>query len=291
WRMPGAWPSSSTPAMRSTASTTSASSTAPAPARAGSARPGRSPSISPGARKAACRACTSRWRFPSKGRAMQRRSLLLLTPLLLLLPAAALAWLLLTESGLHGAAALATRLSGGLLQLEQVSGRLAGPLHIGAVRWQDADTRVQVRDLELRWSPLSLLRGTLQIEALGLGATDIETGSSEEAARLPDSLALPLDVNIEMLTVAPLRINGHLIADSVSAAMRAGSGHHVLEGLQLRRGELSVQAQGRLAARPPFALDLDAELAGKLEDQAFALALKAGGDLQRSTLELQRRAG
>src|SRR5690606_31107480 len=234
------------PAMPSTASTRCASNTVPAPAHAGSARPDRSVSISPGARKAACRACISRWRFRSEQPPMQRRRLLLI-PLFLLLPAAALAWLLLTESGLHGAASLLSKLSGGKLQLEQVSGRLGERVHIGTLRWQDVDSRMQVRDLDLRWSPLALLRGTLQIAALGLGETAIETGSSDTPARLPDSLALPLGVDISSLAVAALRINGQLIADSASASLHTTDDGYVLEHLALQRGALALQAQGTLS--------------------------------------------
>ena len=221
---------------------------------------------------------------------MQRRRLLLI-PLFLLLPAAALAWLLLTESGLHGAASLLSKLSGGKLQLEQVSGRLAERVHIGTLRWQDVDSRMQVRDFDLRWSPLALLRGTLQIDALGLGDTAIETGNSEEAARLPDSLALPFRLNITRLAVAALRINGQLIADSASASLHATGAGYVLERLTLQRDALGLQAHGTLAAQPPFALSLDASLDGKLQDKPFALVLKAGGDLSRSEVALQRRAG
>lgn len=214
-----------------------------------------------------------------------------LTPLLLLLPVIVLAWLLLTESGLHGTAALLTKASGGRLQLEQVSGRLAQQVHIGALRWQDVDIHMQVRDLDLRWSPLALLRGRLQIDTLGLGATEIETHSNEEAARLPDSLALPFRLNIATLAIGSLRVNGQLIADSASASLRAAKDRYVLESLTLRRGDLALQAQGRLAAQPPFALTLDAGLEGKVKDQAFSLVLKAGGDLNRSELALQRRTG
>ena len=221
---------------------------------------------------------------------MQRRRLLLI-PLFLLLPAAALAWLLLTESGLHGAASLLSKLSGGKLQLEQVSGRLGERVHIGTLRWQDVDSRMQVRDLDLRWSPLALLRGTLQIDALGLGETAIETGSSDTATRLPDSLALPFRLNITSLAVATLRINGQLIADSASASLHTTSDGYVLEHLALQRGALALQAQGTLSEQLPFALSLDASLDGKLEDKPFALVLKAGGDLNRSEVALQRRAG
>lgn len=221
---------------------------------------------------------------------MKRRRLLLAS-LLLLLPAAALSWLVLTESGLRGAAALMQRLGGNKLQLEQVSGRLADQIYIGALRWQEEDQRIHVHDIGLRWSPLALLRGTLQIDALALGAIDIETGNNKEAAHLPDSLALPLDVNIATLSVAALRIDGQRLADSASARLHSSGERHVLEMLTVRRGDLLLQAQGALSSRLPFMLDFDANLDGKLKDQDFSIALKANGDLQRTELSARRRAG
>lgn len=220
-----------------------------------------------------------------------KRRLLMFAPLFLLLPAAVLAWLLLTESGLHNAAALLVKISGGRLQLEQVSGRLSDHLHIGALRWQDADSRVQISNIDLRWTPLSLLHGTLQIEALGLGDTEIALGSSDEPARIPDSLALPLKINVEAIAVSALRINDQLIADSASASLHAEGEQHVIKALTLQRGDTRVQAHGTLSSRPPFALALDAALEGKLQNKPFAVALKASGDLDRSELALQRREG
>mgnify|MGYP006147590241 CR=1 FL=1 len=60
---------------------------------------------------------------------------------------------MLTESGLHSAAAMATRFSGGNLQVEQVSGRLYDRLQIGKLHWQGGTTKVEATGISLSWSP------------------------------------------------------------------------------------------------------------------------------------------
>ena len=219
---------------------------------------------------------------------MMRRNRVAVTALLAIaVPALLLSWLLLTQSGMQTAAALLTRTLAGQLQLEGVSGQLSGRLQIGRLRWIGAGGAVDARNIALHWSPLALMRGALDVSTLRIAELTIATKDTGEAPRLPDTLALPVQLQIDELVIGPLHVNGQLIADGGSAALNSSNDAYVLKTLQMRRGELLLRAGGRLAMHAPYAVALDAALSGKVEAKPFSLVLSAGGDLQRSELDVR----
>lgn len=220
---------------------------------------------------------------------MLRRRLLFIAPFTVALPALLLSWLLLTQSGLQTAAAVLSRTLGGQLQLEQLSGRLADRLQIGKLQWTSDSTTVAASAITLDWSPLALGRGVLDVAALQIGALDITTRDSGETLQLPETLALPVRLNIGELALGPLRVNEQLIAERSGAALGGDAARYLLKNLRMQRGKLELKAGGSLGMHKPYALQLDATLAGKVEERDFMLALTAGGDLERSEFSLQAR--
>ena len=98
---------------------------------------------------------------------MRRTALIL--PVALAGLAAAGGWLAGSDSGLRAVAALAEQAAGGRLRIEAPRGRLAGPLQIGALRWQTPDLELAAEDVALDWTPSALWDGRLQLVALHAG--------------------------------------------------------------------------------------------------------------------------
>lgn len=130
--------------------------------------------------------------------------LLLLLVLMLCLVFGSLAWLLGTRSGLAAAIALGARVTAGALQVEGAHGRLLGPLQADRVRYHNADLRLELESVELRWQPEALLDRRLLIERLAVVRIDLAQRPADEPAQplvLPDRLELPLALEISELEV------------------------------------------------------------------------------------------
>lgn len=222
---------------------------------------------------------------------MKRKAKLAIVLLTVAVPATGLAWLMGTESGLRATGALLTRALGDRLQLEQLSGRLADHVQIGGLRWQSDTTSVDLKAVSMRWSPLALIHGELDIASLQVGEANIATRSSDEPPQTPDTLTLPVRINIGQVAIGPLRVNDQLVADQGSAALSTSADVYTLKQLDLRRGGTKLEAGGTLGMHKPFALGLDAGLSGSVADKAFALVLKASGSLERSEVELRKTSG
>jgi translocation and assembly module TamB len=115
----------------------------------------------------------------------------------------ALGWLLASESGLQFLwRALATQ-AGPQLAATQVTGRLAGRMHIQALSYNTDTFSVAVEQLEITWQPQALLTGTLQFSEVRAAAVHYaQLAESPETvagrAELP-VLALPLRLRLDAL--------------------------------------------------------------------------------------------
>lgn len=127
---------------------------------------------------------------------------------LLLAVAAAAGWLAGTESGLH---VLWSRLLGPAvpaLAIGTVQGRLAGPLRLTDVRFENDGMLFVARTLELDWTPASLRNGVLRIERLAGTGVRYEQRAPGEGGpvELPARFSLPLDLEVLLLDVQGLVI-------------------------------------------------------------------------------------
>lgn len=131
-----------------------------------------------------------------------RNTLLALLVLLLLL-VALIAWMLMSARGAQAAFSLAQRVVPGL-QISNVQGPLTGPLRIGSLKLDNPDRKIELRDLALDWEPQALWQRHLHIRSLQVGQLNLtsSTKQNDEPAQLPDSLALPLTLQIDRVQVA-----------------------------------------------------------------------------------------
>ncbi|HYD77077.1 translocation/assembly module TamB domain-containing protein [Ramlibacter sp.] len=177
------------------------------------------------------------------------------------------------------------------LHAEGVTGSLRHGLRVEQLSWSQPGLRVQAQQAELAWQPLALLQRRLALDHLRAAVIRVEDSRPDtgERPQLPDSLALPLQVVVDEITVGRLEWVG-----KSSVVLREGVARYVYDGtahrLDLRnlraldghyRGELrvggrepfalSVHLQGRIAApvpggRAPLPLVFQARADGGLAD-------------------------
>ncbi|HSQ07146.1 MAG TPA: hypothetical protein VLM84_05555, partial [Chromatiaceae bacterium] len=189
---------------------------------------------------------------------------------LILLALLALVWVLSTETGLRAALALADDLAPGLIQVEQVQGRIAGDLHLTGLQVRLPDLHLAVAEMHLRWRPVEALTGTLHIESLAARDLHIATAPSppdRKPLTLP-TLVLPMGIEIGQATVEKLRISElrddpppPFVIDRIAVAAGLNAGRLELRELALDLPDLRLQArargQGELVGDYPLGLDLD----------------------------------
>ncbi len=147
-----------------------------------------------------------------------------------LIPPAALAlaawWLLATASGLAWAWARAAAWSPGTLAATEVSGRLAGPLHIGGLRYTSPQLDFTAQTLDLDWEPGALLRGELHLARLTLERAAVTVRPA--AGGTATAVRWPLALRIDRGTVSGLTIatpgRPPLIVDRATLAGRLAAG-------------------------------------------------------------------
>lgn len=206
-------------------------------------------------------------------------------------------WVLGTQSGLWFALSVAEELAPGLVRVEQADGRILGDLHLKGVKVQTPALELMLNSLDLRWSPLVALSGTLRIAELSVRGLDLATAPSEQEEdpgpiELPQ-LVLPLRIDLEQALVEDLSIgtlgeDARFRIDRIALAASWLGSDLTLKELSLTLPEplLEASAQGGATLTGDYPLDLgltwtlSREPALKLEGKA-----KIGGDLKALRVE------
>ncbi len=201
-----------------------------------------------------------------------------------------------SEAGTRQLWALATRLSAGMLSGRLEGGTLASGLRLRQVVFASGQTRVALDSLDGQWS-FSWSPARLHVQWLSVGAVDVRLGPSEPSNKpltLPTSLALPLAVDIDALTLRRLALHegGQVSAEpmvfsDLSASLHTDGLHHRLgiDRLVTPYGKLAADAQ--LGAQAPFPLSARALLEGRWEKEAYNVTASAGGTLETIDASLQ----
>ncbi|WP_295393094.1 translocation/assembly module TamB domain-containing protein [uncultured Thiodictyon sp.] len=128
---------------------------------------------------------------------------------LLLLAVVLLGFFLGTQTGLRTALALAAELAPGVIEVGQADGRVLGPLHLESVAIKLVDMDLHLGRVDLDWSPLAAVTGTLRIARIAASDIEVVTTPSQAAEftliTLPQ-IALPLEVELGEAVVENLRV-------------------------------------------------------------------------------------
>lgn len=214
----------------------------------------------------------------------------LLTALIL-----ALVGLLYSEAGLRWVVAQAESRSPGELRIGSAEGQLVGPLRLQDIRYQDEDMRLELDSLDAEWRLGMLLFGTARIDRLDLAGLRIflpepEKDTDSEPPALPESISIPIRVNINAMDLAGLLVD---MGEETVFELDALHFNGLAQGHQLRLNQLTatsplldLDAEGELEMRDAWPLRLHANWRLHLPDlPELAGATRIVGDQQRLAIE------
>lgn len=200
---------------------------------------------------------------------------------LLVLLGVALAALLGTQAGSRW---LLEQVPG--LQVEAFDGRLGSAWQADGLIWQQDDMRVELRRLDFDWSPSCLLRLTLCLDRLHLERLALDLPASEEASGEPlslPSLNLPLRLRLGDIRLGELSLDGQTQVSDLQLIADWNEQGVQVQRLALRRDDLSLELSGELKPQGDWPLSLSGRMQlPEVEGKAWQLALRVGGELQRS---------
>ena len=214
---------------------------------------------------------------------------------LLVLLAAAGAWMATTASGFRWLTGAATTLSGERLTFEGVDGHLGVPLGIKKLTIATDKQRIEIEGLRLEWQPRRLWQRRIEVDLLAAQAMRVSILKQDPTPpELPLSLRLPLDLRVRVIDLARLDIvqTGQTLSFRNLKGRLDGSGERYrLSGVALESPWADVSGQLDLGKDAPFALQAEInatrsdpvpvtarlELKGELAALAFRLDGAAEG--------------
>lgn len=228
---------------------------------------------------------------PPRPRLHRALSLVAGIPVLLLV---LLAWFAGTESGARAAFSALDNLSGGLLQVQGVHGRLISPLRIEQLTLEQPDRRIALSDVRLGWLPSALLQKKLHIVSLHAEQLSIvsKPDKTPEPAKLPERIGLPFELQVEQVRIERGEItreaaNPLAFGPVVFGLNFDGSAYRLrLRELAaappLENGSLAAQINGQatLSATKPYALE--GSFSSRGDARIGERAIGAGGDIRLS---------
>ena len=188
---------------------------------------------------------------------------------------------------------LASR-SGGALEVDGATGTLIDTVRARRIAWRGVETNVEATDVALTWRPSVLWSQGIVVHGLGARAISIDFKPSERAASLPESLVLPIDIEIERLAVGSLAwrvgTSGGKM-EGLEFSYHGGAGTHRMNDLRVVTLLGTLNGDATLGARAPFSLDGTLQLVGdaSLHDARVNLAMK--GTLSSLAIDVVGRAG
>ena len=229
-------------------------------------------------------------RLPAPRRRL--RLLAAILALVLLVPAALVAWLLASESGARAAFALASSATQDALRTEGVRGRLLGPLRIERLSFDSAGQTITLDHLQLEWRPRALFDELIDIQSLHIGRLDIllkDEDTQKEPPQLPDNIALPLKLRMTQSSIDAGTVRSAttplVTFGGMALALEFDGAHYrlILDRLALRgggasaSGGLDVRGAATLSTAKPYAIQ--AELASGGSATIGADTVKAQGKI------------
>ncbi len=209
------------------------------------------------------------------------------TALLLL---GALAWWVGTESALRWAAGRAETFTGGQLVMRGVEGSLYGPLKIESLHYTTADSRIEIQQARLDWSPRALLQRHVHIKDLALHElrlVPLALGTTQEPITLPDSLRLPVRLSLDKAQLDRVvfgAAESPTVLTDLALALHKPADEYRLKLIQLGTPWGRGQGDVSLADAPPFALSAQLKFVQE-GDLPYQVQATASGTLSRLGLQ------
>ncbi|MGQ5523041.1 translocation/assembly module TamB domain-containing protein [Chitinimonas sp. PSY-7] len=175
---------------------------------------------------------------------------------------------------------IAEPLSGGMVHVDRVEGSLWQRLVLHNLQVKTAKLQLKLDRAELAWQPSFLLDSKVQIDQLALGRMQLHTQPSDEPSSIPDSLALPVALQLQQGTLESLVVNDQLIlSDTVLTANSDGQNHR-LQLLRTSTPWFAGDGELKLNGIKPFKLAGKVNLLGTMPDTPWQLNLQLGNNLE-----------
>lgn len=200
--------------------------------------------------------------------------------------------LLYTETGLRWTFDQVQRLTPGQLTVDSFDGRLAGPLTMTGLRYENAAFSLRIDRLTLRWQPGRLFDGRVVIDALEFGAIEatVKPGPDTPDPRGAFDIRLPIPVEIKQLTSGSVTLSlperETIGIDSLEAGIRAEGAGVRLSGLRIASPQLHLQLDGELPLDTRAPLRLSARGEAAIQDLTVAGDARLDGTWRQISADL-----
>ncbi|MCC6208585.1 MAG: translocation/assembly module TamB domain-containing protein [Gammaproteobacteria bacterium] len=203
---------------------------------------------------------------------MKRLLPAIITFALLAVVAAGALTLLYTESGLRWVFAQIQRLTPGQLTVEGLEGRLAGPLIITGLGYDNTAFSLRIDRAALHWKPGRLFDGRLVIDKLELGTIEatVKPGPRPADQAGAFDIRVPVPVDIQRLTTGRVTLSlperEPAGIDSLEAGISAEDGEVRLAGLRIAAPRLRLELDGDVPLNTHAPLHLSLRGEGGIRD-------------------------
>ena len=227
-----------------------------------------------------------------------KRLLLVLTPLLLIVPSAFLAWVLTTENGLRWTY---QQLMDNLpvdVQVNRVSGRLLGPLSLVDVKYQQDGTVVSINNATMDWSFAALLSGRIRVNQLHLQTVKVSLPVADDTKAssplvLPE-VFLPWPVTVDNLLIEDINLQQNeemLDIHNLTLSVKAWFNYVEIENLAVNAESFRFQIAGELQTKKdyPHELNVNWQIDPPLLPQTMSGAGRSSGDLRNLSINQRVR--
>ncbi|MCX4186304.1 translocation/assembly module TamB domain-containing protein [Methylophaga sp. OBS4] len=197
---------------------------------------------------------------------MRRKFIVSLLALIFII-AAALIWLVSTESGLHSSVSLLQKIIPAI-QIGQAQGRLIDNIDLQQLSYQpETGTAVEIDHIQLQWQARNLLKATVAVEKLFITGLRIQLADSEQQeteATLPE-LNLPFRVHIAELQLEEVQIQTageaeNKVLNHLHSTLILNYNTLKIDEFKLDGDDALFEMTGQIALQPPYAMDLSYKL-------------------------------
>ncbi len=212
---------------------------------------------------------------------MRRWALIVTT--LLVVAAGTAWWLASRDATFEWLVAEAVRRSGGALAVEGVRGSLFGPFAARRVSYAAGSLRIVLEDVTIDAIPREMARRRLVVRSLEARSLELEVTPSGEAARAPDSLAIPFPVSVARATIQEADLQGYKVR-GVAFAYEGGADSQSVSALKAESEDGSAVIDLRIGAHAPFELSGTVALVGRGVAEGWTGRAKLSGSLAQAVV-------
>ncbi len=197
----------------------------------------------------------------------------------------------LSDAALRFAVRQLERLANGAIEIRNPRGSLLSAIDADEIRYHAGDTQIVAKDVHLEWSPSSLLKRTFHVDVLRARELDVTLGGGGgEKAKLPDSLALPLNLELDRASLGLLHLQSgasEWAIRDIHFGYRGGADGHRFSDIGLKADAGTLAGTLQVGAQAPFAVQGNFTLEGTPALHSPRLQVAASGSLQNLRLQGQ----